>query len=491
MDRIQHLALLLACAVPLAACEQPDSSKIADPPPELYRSKTEALYQDFEGVEAELRSALLERDLLVRVESVARVLQKLGPDSVQQVLDTYETVWMDLGQTELELLGEWWTRFDPHAAIEWAESDMRTAGAQVPYAVMRSWATRDPGAALSRSLQGNMRDPMMKHKYQAAVIDGWEESGRQEVFDYIRDLGPGESRQRAIRGFARRTVLREGPERAFAWADALPEDDKLFKLNVMRRIAQHAAKEDPVKTAAWAEKYEGTYFFRSLPQRIAIQWAREDPVAMMAWLKTLEDSRDRDEGMREGFRGWARRFYDDAVAWLESEPHERYKDEAVALVARRLQIGQPERAIEMAREIVNEDLRVGTLVTIARTWGVQDKIAAEEWVHSDNSLTEQQKKLALTYGERWRMGVLAAAERRARLDDNAAEQRMEDMSDPDNEDDFTVRELLGEWEEPTTPQKQQEMLRKRREAEAKLREQKNSGQQAQVQSPQTTTPTQQ
>jgi hypothetical protein len=125
----------------------------------------------------------------------------------------------------------------------------------------------------------------------------------------------------------------------------------------------------------------------------------------------------------------------------------------------------------MAREIVDEDMRVATLVTIARSWGVQDKVAAEEWVHSDNGLTEKQKKLALTYGERWRMGILAAAERRARLDQQAANERLEDMSDPDHADDFTARELLGEWEEPDTPEKRRERLRKRREAKLAERQQ--------------------
>ena len=456
--------LAMGAALSLAACEQRDPYHVESPPPELYRSKTDALYKEFDGVEAELRSALLERDMLRRVEQVAAILQNLGPDSVDSVLATFETVWLDLGQIELELLAEWWTRYDPHAAIAWAESDMRTAETHVPYAVMRAWAKHDPHAALARSLQGNLQNPNRRHEYQAAVIDGWEESGRQEVFDFIRELGAGEARQRAIRGFARRMVLRDGNQRALEWADNLPDEDKLFKLNVMRRIAQHAARQDPVSAAEWVKGYAGTYYFRAMPQRVAIQWARVDPLATMAWLKGLPDGRDRDEGMREGFRAWARRFYDPAVEWLFSEPHERYKDEAVALVARRLQLDEPERAIEMAREIVNEDQRIGTLVTIARTWGVLDKVAAEEWVHGTSTLTPKQKKLALTYGERWRQGILGAAERRAALDERAAEARLEDMSDPDLEDDFSVRELLGETDEVTTPETQRARMKARREA---------------------------
>ncbi len=467
MKRALSRSLPVVCLAASIACSQGgESVQLEDPPRELYLSKAAHEYVEFSGVQAELREALLERDMLLRTESVARILQQLGPDSAQDVFEVFETAWLDQGSTELFLLAEWWARFDPHGALEWAEGEARTAQTYVPYQVMRSWATHDPQAAFARSLETSYLKPLRQHEYRDAVIGGWEESGRQEVFEFIRDLGPGEQRQRAIRGFARRMVLREGLETSFAWADSLPEEDRLFKLNVIRRIASHAAKEDPVQTAAWVKKYENTYHFRSLPQRVSIQWAHNDPVATMKWLAGLPEGRDTDLGVREAFRVWTRLDYDGAVAWLESEPHARYKDEAVALVARHLQIGEPERAIEMSREIVNEDTRIGTLVTIARSWGVQDKVAAEEWVNGTSTLTPKQKKLALTYGERWRRSILIAAEKRARTDEQAAQERLDDMSDPAFADDFTVRELLGTWDEPASPENQQLRLRELRKARA-------------------------
>jgi len=442
-NRFHVLSYCLLFAAVAIGCERSAPIEQATPPPDLYRSKTSARHVEFEGIAGELREAMLERDLLVRTERVAGLLQRLSPESAEQVLEVFETVWLDLGQTELELLGDWWARFDPHRAIEWAESDMRTARTQVPYAVMRAWARWDPRAAASRAVDAKEKDPTLRATYEAAVIEGWEDSGQPGIVAYIQDLGPGFERQRALRGLTRRMVLRDGPDAAFRWADALPVQDKLFRLNALRRVTKYAAKLDPVLAAKYVEQYEGTYYMRSLPQRVAIQWARKDPEAMMRWLASLANGRDRDEGVREGFRTWARRDYEAAVAWLHRGEHERYKDEAAALVARRLQIGEPERAIEIAQRIVKNDLRVGTLIVVARSWGVQDERAAVDWANGQSGLTPKEKELAQSYGELWRGGVVAAMEKRAKLDEAAAKARLDDFADPDLDQEETQVEAFS------------------------------------------------
>ncbi len=420
------------------------SGRSANPsavPPEFYRSTTESLKVEFSGVAAELRQALLERDLLERTARVGDTLQKLGPESAEQVFDVFETVWLDMGQTELVLLADWWARFDPHAALKWAESDFRTARTKVPMAVMRSWARHDPSAALTRALEGKIGNPTAGREgnpkariaYEAAAIEGWEDSDKPGVLEYIHGLGPGEHRQRAITGLTLRKVMREGVDAAFRWAGALPDEDKLFKLNVLRRITTSAAKVDPVAASKWVEKYSGTYYMRSLPQRVAIQWARRDPLATMAWLETLESDRNRDEGVREAFRNWNRNDWEAATQWVTSGEHARWKDEALALYSRRLQLRDPEEAMKLAAKIVDDEIRVGTEVIIARTWHSQDEEAATKWVDEESGMTEKEKRRALTYGERWRSGVAGAMERAQEIDERAAQERLDDWSAPGEE----------------------------------------------------------
>ena len=426
------LILVVICCALLAAalgCSPPGASTSCEPV--YYRSTVEAQNVEFSGVAADLRAALINPDFLVRAAKTGEILQKLGPDSAEQVLEVFETVWMDLGQTELMLLADWWARFDPHAALEWAESDFRTSRTNTPLVVFQAWARNDPRAAIARALEGRPDNPKMRNAYEASVIEGWSESGKPGVMEYVQGLGANTDRQIALVGIARRMVMREGVAASFAWADDLPEADKVFRLNALRRVATYAAIVDPVATASFAEKYDGTYYMRSLPQRVAMKWAEQDPHAMMNWLRTLEPGRDRDEGVREGFRIWVRRDNEAALAWLSDGPHDRFKDEALALYLRRSQLGDPETALRRTEEIIDEALRLSTQTIITRTWAVQDEDEAKEWVENESGMTDAEKERALFVGRRHRSARLSAMERFQQLDEPSAKARLEDWSDPD------------------------------------------------------------
>ncbi|MFT5694617.1 MAG: hypothetical protein ACI9QQ_000592 [Myxococcota bacterium] len=402
-------------------------------PTGLYRSTAASRGVEFSGVQGELRSALLENDILVREAGVATILQKIGPESAEQVFEVFESTWIDLGQTELILLGDWWARFDPHAAMEWAESDHRTARTDVPFAVLRSWATYDPNAAIARAVKGAVKNPKMRSAYEAYAIEGWEASGKPGLTEYIQGLGPNVERQRAITGWTRRMVMREGIDRSFGWAEALPDDDKLFKLNVLRRIASISARIDPAKASGWASKFDGTYYMRSLPQRIAMHWMLNDPLSALAWLKSLENGRNQDEGVREAFRTWLNSDRAAALVWLKDQKHTRWLDEALAMHARQYQLVDQEAGLELAKDIIRDDLRTTTQILIARTWSVVEEERAKEWLAKTNRLTEDDKERTLKFGEKWRQSIVMAVERYQRLDKSAAKARLDDWSDPDTE----------------------------------------------------------
>lgn len=432
--------LLVVVSIGGFACDTPE--RVEPPPPiEIYRSTAAAEHVEFEGVAADLRAALIHPDMLVRVERLGGLLQKLGPESAQQVLDVYETVWMELGQTELMLLADWWARFDPHAALEWAESDFRTARTNVPLAVFRSWARHDHLAAISRAVKGQKRNPKMRFAYETSAIEGWGESGQPGALEYIKGLGNGLDRQRALRGITRRKVMREGVAAAFEWADALPSDDKLFKLNTLRRVASAAGQQDPALAAQFVSKYDGTYYMRSLPQRVSMHWAKKDPLAAMRWLETLEPGRDQDEGVREGFRAWARIDRETAVAWAVSPPNSGWKDEAIALYARHIQVTDPKTGMEVSDNIVRESLRLLTMIIVARTWGaVEDPVAVAEWVKNYSGMTDIERERAGMIPEAHRRGLRTAIERYNGLDGRTALQRLEDDSDPDELEGLTQSE---------------------------------------------------
>jgi hypothetical protein len=342
------------------------------------RSKTPARDIVLVEVAAEVREVLLNPDVLERTADLARLLQRLGPESIEQVRDAYDSVFLDLGEVDLVLLAEWWARHDPEAAFEWTLREWRADHPAVVVMVLRAWGRSDPTAALRRAQQ--VPKAVLRRPYTDAVIAGWEESGQPGILDYVESLGSGHDRQRAIYTVARRKVLRDGVEAAFRWAEGLPDSEDEFKLNVFRRVASSAAEVDPEAAAAWAERHADGEHGLQLPRRVGTRWAKRDPEAAMRWLSTLPQGWNRDDGVRETYRTWLRLGGDRPLAWLRGAELEPWLDPAVALFATRLSHEDREEALEWAGRISDEELRWGTVGIIARGWLMTDEEAAKAWI---------------------------------------------------------------------------------------------------------------
>jgi hypothetical protein len=330
------------------------------------------------GVAAEVREILLQPDALVRAEALAALFQALEPEALEQVRDAYDSVFLDLGDLELELLAEWWTRFDPESAFEWTSSSWQASHPRVVHAVMRGWARRDPEGALRAAEQQpvySIRRPMVH-----AVLAGWEESGKPGAFEYVQALPQGQDRQRALYVLARRKVLRDGVEAAFRWAEAQPDGDGQFKLNLFRRVASSAAEVEPERAAAWAAEHAGGPSGNGLPRRVGTRWAKRDPETAMRWLSTLEPGPNRNDGVQETYRTWLRFGFQDAFAWLPSQPLEPWLDPAVALYAQVLAPTAPREALDWAHRISDEELRWPTVGRVWRVWALADEAAANAWL---------------------------------------------------------------------------------------------------------------
>jgi hypothetical protein len=342
------------------------------------RSKTAARDVVLVEVAAEVREVLLNPDVLERTANLARLLQRLGPESIEPVRDAYDSVFMDLGEVDLVLLAEWWARHDPEGAFEWTLREWEAKHPAVVMMVLRAWGRSDPAAALQQARR--FPAATLRHPYTDAVIAGWEESDQPGVLDYVEGLGSGHDGQRAIYVVARRKVLRDGVEAAFRWAEGLPDGEDEFKLNVFRRVASSAAEVDPEAAAAWAERHaDGEYGLR-LPRRVGTRWVKRDPEAAMRWLSTLPESWNRADAVRETYRTWLRLGGDRPMAWLRDAELEPWLDPAVSLFAKKLSREDREEALEWAGRISDEEIRWGTVGLIARSWLIADEEAAKAWI---------------------------------------------------------------------------------------------------------------
>ena len=336
---------------------------------------------------AAVQAALLDPDRLAGVEALAAILRRSGPEQLPEIRSAFDAVFLDVAELEVVLLAEWWADFDPKAAFNWSRNSAIGRHPLVMRSVLEAWARRDPLAA--RDALAGLVDPFMKRGALDSVVAGWDASGQPGLIEYLRSLGASVEALMSMAPLARRHVLRDGPEGAFAWAEAFPEDppeDALrFKLQMFRRVVTAAAPIDPEKTAAFAARHANGPNGDGLLARTATGWVSQfgDGEKVMRWLSTQPDGMQRDDAVQETYVAWSGGSYDQATAWLLKEPHQLWIEPALGVHATKLATTDPEAAIAIVRGFQNAELRERTYVGIGDLWMRRDPDAARRWLASD------------------------------------------------------------------------------------------------------------
>ena len=336
------------------------------------------------GVASQVREALLIQDLLVRQAAVAELLLTLGPESLDEVRQGYEGVLIDLGDSELILLGDWWARFDPRAALRWTDHHWPARfSTPVVGAALREWGRVDPAAAMAAAqMAPNER---LKLRWSEAVLRGWDEARLDGALEFAETLGDGPTRQWALYTVTRRRVLRDGPDAAIAWAEALPDDDPRFKHHALMRVATAAAAVQPEKATALVDRQMNGPYYDNLPQRVAKGWFDHDPEQTFAWLSSLPEGPERDEAVRETFRLWLSFSTPPSLAWVQAQPGARWADPAHSVYAGYLaKTTNPEKGMDWTQRIVGEDERHMTQAQVARIWLAVEPERADAWLEQSD-----------------------------------------------------------------------------------------------------------
>jgi hypothetical protein len=331
------------------------------------------------GLAGEVREVLLIPDLLERTAALATLLGQLEPESLEEVKEAYDSVFLDLDATELVLFGEWWASFDPRSAIAWTSYHWNTRRSiPVHQGIMREWGRSDPLSAILATQSAP--NPAVRRRWVESILRGWEESVHEGALSYVESLGHGEDRQWGLSVVARLKVLRDGPEATIAWAESLPDDERAFKLNAFRRAAGAAATVDPLAAAAFAERHLNGPYSKGMPRRVGMPWTDHDPEAAMRWLSTLPDTPNRTDGVLETFRRWLRHSRAAARHWIDTVELEPWVDGALSVHAKSLGKEDPLEAIRVASQITDPELRQGTLGVVAREWVIRDEEAGKAWL---------------------------------------------------------------------------------------------------------------
>ena len=338
-------------------------------------------------VGAAIQAALMDPDRLAGVEALAARLRSTGPESLPEVLGAFEIVFLDVAELEVALLADWWAEFDPKAAFAWSRGSAIGHHPLVLRSVVEAWAQRDPLAA--RDALAGIQDPFLARASLDSLISGWDASGQPGLIEHLRSIPSSTDALMAMAPLARRRVLRDGPEGAFAWGEAIPEDppeDVLrFKLQMFRRLVSAAAPIDPERTAAFAAKHADGPNGDGLLARTGAGWVSQngDGEPALRWLSGLPAGKQRDDGVLETFQAWSGRQYQGASAWLQAQPHAAWLEPAIFVYANRLSGRDIAEALAWARRIEGPALRERSFVAVGNMWLQSDREAAQAWLDGD------------------------------------------------------------------------------------------------------------
>ncbi|MFP6639135.1 MAG: hypothetical protein VCC04_02735 [Myxococcota bacterium] len=354
------------------------------------------------GTGEEVLDILLENDPLERAGRLAPKLLSLGPESLPQVLDAYEAVFVEIGDIEFELLADWWARFDPRGALDHTRNRWELERPGFGRAVIRQWASREPIEAMQATAE---TDALSSSPYILSGVTGWDESGRPGLEEFIYGMGPGHQRQRALMQIIQRTARRDGPEAAIEWAEALPGRGRqtaiTFKLNAIRRAGRAAAKLDPELAIAFTERHWDMPHAKGLASWVGTEFSRsDDPSTGLAWLSTLPAGVERDRAVEDAYRGWARKQPTASMAWAEQQPIEaEWFQPALSVFARQTARIDIDQGLALARQVDHPTLWLMTMGRIVREWIVVDRAAALAWLEQSD-LDENVKKKILAIERR-------------------------------------------------------------------------------------------
>jgi hypothetical protein len=400
---IRSLASLFLLVALVSACgeQAQETGAGADAPPARGEPPSlpavEDLAQSVGPSLAPVIEVLKERDPFVRAERLAVLLPTLDPAVAGGVTRLLIDPAIDLGVTEVDLLVALWARHDARGAARWAlfESPYgRRAGAIE--AALLALASEDPQAALEETSAFLKSPTPFGEVAEVVLVRGWFASGKPGLLDYIRNLGVGFGRQRAMSAYARALAQRDGAQAVLAWAESIPEDDEEWQKDVVRQTAWAAAMLDPVAAAAWCD--------RVCPQRpkalsmramIAQRWGAIDGRAAMEWVSKAPLDREQLWAVKGAFNGW---WVDDRPGfekWIETmAPNgkvEPWLQPALELYAASLSWEDPHKALEWGARIDDDAARERTLMNVARIWRRTDVAAADAWLEQ-SPLSEESRE---------------------------------------------------------------------------------------------------
>lgn len=301
-----------------------------------------------------------------------------------------------------------WTRKSPAIASSWLSSTGSTSQS-LHAAVSRTWAERDPVAALNWA--SSIKSPQLQKAMLALAANVGVANSPEKVIAFVTpringapqspDLSTGlkpnlsEPSQKKLPDEILSPIV-EGwapndPVATARWLDTLP--DSLYKFQSAATLATIWAAIDIKAAIAWAMTIRHPEMRRQVITHIAGLWASNEPDLALRWLQRLPPA-DAFEGIIETYNVWAATDPIGISSYINAnaQPSPMMDQPRISL-AEVMADSNVAQSIQLALGLSNPGSRDDALARYFRHWRKLDDQSAQEWLQRIwNSLSPSTQK---------------------------------------------------------------------------------------------------
>ncbi len=253
-----------------------------------------------------------------------QVLMAMTRSDVQQALPYINAFVERTGETHLlQNLASRWSRSDPHAAIDYA----------------------------------NTLDKQHRQAFLNGIASGYIHSNPDEGLRWAMSLNNREVLDQVIQFL---------PNIDISMAENLMNrlDDPQHTHSLMVSISYEKARADPEGAYQWLTKFHDEPGYHNALTNVIREWARHDPKSAADTLEQHQEDSDYQELFSSVAQGWAQRNPDEAISWVRSLPEGEIVDQAAESVVFQIWRNDIDSAIDMM-DVMSDERSSSARLTLA------------------------------------------------------------------------------------------------------------------------------
>ncbi|MDA0765765.1 MAG: hypothetical protein O3A92_02935 [Verrucomicrobia bacterium] len=347
------------------------------------KERTTKRPRTFADLKHDLHLTLSNADQVDRTRQLLRLIDSLGPDEFQGVIEAFRADgFAKTRGADYALLLHAWVKADPYAAVTYLEETEPSGEAR--RTALTAWAAADPYAAAAwvdgREDVGGTND------WIVGLLHGIASNDPDLARQTLEGLEAGKTRSAAMEATLP-YVLQNGFDFTAAWIASIGDED------LQRGTARHAARDltraNPEQAGTWISDMASVDSRRDASEEVSDEWARRDLESARRWAESLpEDTRtEAAEGIA---RQMARQDPERTADWLQSLGDNPDLDGARRIFLSESANQNPQVALENVYTLSSADDQSRMYSQILGRWARNDQDATRLWV-LDNADTLPEK----------------------------------------------------------------------------------------------------